>query len=91
MNIDQMCSDAKSRIYMHINRSEGQHLRHMREQRPCRMTDQQRVLSDELYCMAMRLTDMRVKNVDALIEGFCELAGVSYPPQQMEAVCQSQL
>ena len=86
MNIEQMCSDARSRLQQHINRSCGQHLRQMRESRPCRMTHQQIIVSDEIYCLAMRLTDAGAKNVNALIEGFCELSGVSYPPQRMEAV-----
>ena len=85
MNIESMCSDAQQRVLKHINASAGQHLRALRKRRQPPVTHQQRILSDELYCMAMRLTDMRAKNVDALIEGFCELAGVSYPPQQMEA------
>lgn len=48
------------------------------------MNEQQRIVSDALYCLAMRMTDAGAKHVDALIEGFCELAGVKYPPQRMD-------
>lgn len=55
------------------------------------MNEQQKTISDALYCIAMRLTDMGVKNVDELIKRLCKEAGVNCPPQQMEVVCQSQL
>lgn len=50
--------------------------------------EQQQIISDQLYCLAMRMTDLGVQNVDALIEAYCEISGVKYPPQQMEKVCQ---
>ncbi len=83
MTTEQMCADARVRVTQLINRSAGQHVRAMRKPRQ-QPTDQQRVLSDELYCLAMRLTDAGAKNIDALIAGFCELAEVRYPPQPME-------
>jgi hypothetical protein len=46
------------------------------------MTDDQRIVSSALYDLAMTLTDQRVKNVDALIERFCVLAGIPYPPEK---------
>ena len=49
---------------------------------------QQRILSASLFDLAMRLTDAGAKDVDALIEAYCEVSGVAYPPQKMEEVCQ---
>jgi len=40
------------------------------------------ILSDELYCTAMRLTDAGCRNVDGLIRRLCESNQISYPPQQ---------
>ena len=48
------------------------------------MTDEQKQLSGLLYDLAMRLTDQGVKNVDSLIERFCVLAGIPYPPEKGE-------
>lgn len=45
------------------------------------MSDQQKILSAELYDLSMRLTDEGVAHVDWLIERFCVLAGIPYPPQ----------
>lgn len=40
------------------------------------------ILSNELYCLAMRLTDIGCRNVDGLIRNLCESNQLSYPPQQ---------
>ena len=57
------------------------------------MSQQQREVSDAIFCMAMRLTDKGEKAdlVEKIVRSACQAGGVSYPPQQMEAVCQSQL
>jgi hypothetical protein len=81
MSIEQMCNNALKTLALHINRSAGQHLRAMRCPAP---TEQQRIVSNALYDMAMRLTDTGAANVDALVEAFCELSGVKYPPQKTE-------
>tara|TARA_R110000868_G_scaffold1091_2_gene8346 strand:+ start:187 stop:363 length:177 start_codon:yes stop_codon:yes gene_type:complete len=49
------------------------------------MNQQQRELSNNLYELAMRLTDARAKGVDTLIKGLCQAAGISYPPEQLKA------
>lgn len=85
MDIELMCREAQTRVASHINRSAGQHARAMRTQYP---TEQQRIVSDQLYCLAMSMTDKGVKNVDTKIAAFCEITGIKYPPQQMEPVCQ---
>lgn len=85
MNLELMCREAQTQVSAHVNRSAGQHLRAMRHKNP---TEQQRIVSDQLYDLAMRLTDAGAKNVDALIEAYCEISGVTFPPQQMESVCQ---
>ena len=46
------------------------------------MTDEQKQLSGSLYDLAMRLTDQGVKHVDGLIERFCVLAGIPFPPEK---------
>jgi hypothetical protein len=46
------------------------------------MTDEQRIVSNALYDLAMTLTDQRVKHVDSLIERFCVLAGIPFPPEK---------
>jgi len=55
------------------------------------MSQQQREVSDAIFCMAMRLTDKGEKAdlVEKIVRSACQAGGVSYPPQQMEAVCQS--
>tara|TARA_R110000868_G_C10332403_1_gene714337 strand:+ start:292 stop:471 length:180 start_codon:yes stop_codon:yes gene_type:complete len=49
------------------------------------MSEQQRELSNNLYELAMRLTDAKAKGVDKLIQGLCQAAGISYPPEQLKA------
>ena len=41
------------------------------------------ILSNELFEMAMRLTDIGCRNVDGLIRNLCESNQLSYPPQQI--------
>ncbi len=55
------------------------------------MTTEQAQRSNDLFCFAMRLVDAgaRQQVVDPLIKELCEIGGVEYPPQQMEAACQS--
>jgi len=49
------------------------------------MTEQQRAVSNDLYELAMQLTDANAKSVDKLIKGLCQAAGISYPPEQLKA------
>jgi len=52
------------------------------------MSQQQKEVSDAIFCMAMRLTDKGepADLVDKITQAACKAGGVSYPPQQMEAV-----
>ena len=52
------------------------------------MSQQQREVSDAIFCMAMRLTDKGEKFdlVDKITRSACTAAGIDYPPQRMEDV-----
>lgn len=49
------------------------------------MTKKQIEVSNDLYELAMQLTDANAKSVDTLIQGLCQAAGISYPPEQLKA------
>lgn len=52
------------------------------EEMSCAQIDyDKQVLSNELYCLAMRLTDIGCRNVDGLIRNLCESNQLSYPPK----------
>ena len=46
------------------------------------MMDEKDAISNSLYDLAMRLTDIGAKKVDQLIESLCKQAGIDYPPKQ---------
>ena len=54
------------------------------------MTEQQRDMSDYIYCLAMRLTDAGAKDVDRVIKNLCLSSGVAYPPVQKPGELQAE-
>lgn len=71
MTIDQMCIEANRNLIAHINRSVGQHLRHMREKYAPSPTE------DDIFAIAME-SDTAYK----LTPWLCKQAGIDYPPRQ---------
>ena len=49
------------------------------------MSQQQRDISDSIYCMAMRLTDTETPPalVDQITRVACVIAGIPYPPERL--------
>jgi len=42
-------------------------------------------LSDYFYCLAMRMTDRGMPNVDGFIRRQCEKNQIAYPPRQINS------
>ena len=78
MTIDAMCLEARKTVANHVSRSAGQHLRAMHTTRNAGAPT-----GADIYAMTQE-SDTAYR----LAPWLCKQAGISYPPQQPENVCQ---